>query len=106
MSDKATLTLGDAQYEPASHHRQRGRARDRHPRFACPDWAHHLDPGFGNTGSCESAITFIDGEQGILRYRGIPIESFAASPNFGEVAWLLICGSCRHRTSTMPSPRT
>ena len=51
-----------------------------------------LDPGYGNTGSCESAITYIDGEKGILRYRGIPIEQFAQSPNFIEVAWLLIFG--------------
>lgn len=51
-----------------------------------------LDPGFGNTGSCESAITFIDGEKGILRYRGIPIEQFEKNPNFVEVAWLLIFG--------------
>ena len=52
-----------------------------------------LDPGYVNTGSCQSAITFIDGEKGILRYRGIPIEQFAKSPNFIEVAWLLIFGS-------------
>jgi citrate synthase len=52
-----------------------------------------LDPGFGNTGSCESAITFIDGERGILRYRGIPIEQFEHNPNFVEVAWLLIFGN-------------
>ena len=52
-----------------------------------------LDPGYGNTGSCESAITYIDGEQGILRYRGIPIEQFVDSPTFIEVAWLLICGT-------------
>jgi citrate synthase len=51
-----------------------------------------LDPGFANTGSCESAITYIDGEQGILRYRGIPIEQFENNPNFVEVAWLLIFG--------------
>jgi citrate synthase len=51
-----------------------------------------LDPGYGNTGSCESAITFIDGDRGILRYRGIPIEQFADKPNFPEVAWLLIFG--------------
>jgi citrate synthase len=51
-----------------------------------------LDPGYGNTGSCESAITFIDGDQGILRYRGIPIEQFADKPNFIETAWLLIFG--------------
>ena len=52
-----------------------------------------LDPGYGNTGSCESAITYIDGENGILRYRGIPIEQFEDSPNFVEVAWLLIFGT-------------
>ena len=40
-----------------------------------------LDPGYGNTGSCESAITYIDGEQGVLRYRGIPIEQFEKNPN-------------------------
>ncbi|HVX84669.1 MAG TPA: citrate synthase [Phycisphaerae bacterium] len=51
-----------------------------------------LDPGFGDTGSCQSAITFIDGDKGILRYRGIPIEEFAANPDFIEVAWLLIFG--------------
>lgn len=51
-----------------------------------------LDPGYGNTGSCASAITFIDGDAGILRYRGIPIEQFAESPMFIEVAWLLIFG--------------
>jgi citrate synthase len=51
------------------------------------------DPGFGNTGSCISNITFIDGEKGILRYRGIPIEQFdRPEPNFIEVAWLIIFG--------------
>jgi citrate synthase len=49
------------------------------------------DPGFGNTGSCSSAITFIDGENGILRYRGYPIEELADRP-FTEVAYLLIYG--------------
>src|SRR5512134_1520022 len=51
-----------------------------------------FDPGYGNTGSCESAITYIDGERGILRYRGIPIEQFEQNPNFVEVVWLLIFG--------------
>ncbi len=51
-----------------------------------------LDPGFANTGSCQSSITFIDGDKGILRYRGIPIEYFENNPNFAEVAWLLIFG--------------
>jgi len=51
-----------------------------------------LDPGYANTGSCKSAITFIDGEKGILRYRGIPIEELAERSNFLEVAYLLIFG--------------
>ena len=51
-----------------------------------------LDPGYGNTGSCRSAITYIDGDAGILRYRGIPIEQFERNPNFAEVCWLLIFG--------------
>ncbi len=51
-----------------------------------------FDPSLSNTASCKSDITFIDGEKGILRYRGIPIEQFAEKPNFVEVAWLLIFG--------------
>jgi citrate synthase len=51
-----------------------------------------FDPGYGNTGSCESAITFIDGEKGILRYRGYPIEQVAASSRFSEVCFLLVYG--------------
>jgi len=52
-----------------------------------------LDPGYGNTGSCASAITFIDGERGILRYRGYPIEQIAEHASFPEVAYLLIRGA-------------
>ncbi|MFQ3670877.1 MAG: citrate synthase [Verrucomicrobiia bacterium] len=55
------------------------------------------DDGYGNTGSCESAITFIDGDKGILRYRGYPIEQLAEHSNFLEVAFLLIHGE-------LPSP--
>ncbi|HVM49492.1 MAG TPA: citrate synthase [Candidatus Acidoferrum sp.] len=51
-----------------------------------------LDDGYGNTGSCESKITFIDGEEGILRYRGIPIEELAERSSFIEVAHLIIMG--------------
>jgi citrate synthase len=51
-----------------------------------------LDDGYGNTGSCKSAITFIDGEKGILRYRGISIEELAEKSTFIEVAYLLIFG--------------
>jgi citrate synthase len=51
-----------------------------------------FDPGYGNTGSCRSAITFIDGERGILRYRGYPIEQLAEKAGFVEVMYLLIYG--------------
>ncbi len=51
-----------------------------------------LDPGYGNTGACTSAITFLDGEDGILRYRGYPIEQLAQQSTFLEVAYLLIWG--------------
>jgi citrate synthase len=51
-----------------------------------------LDEGYGNTGSCRSSITFIDGDRGILRHRGIPIEDLAAQSTFIEVAHLLIMG--------------
>ncbi|MGB0357336.1 MAG: citrate synthase [Flavobacteriaceae bacterium] len=51
-----------------------------------------LDPGFKNTGSCQSAITFLDGEQGILRYRGYDIAELADNADFLEVAYLLIFG--------------
>ncbi len=51
-----------------------------------------LDEGYINTGSCRSAITFVNGEQGVLRYRGIPIEQLAAKSTFVETCWLLIYG--------------
>jgi len=51
-----------------------------------------FDPGYANTGSCKSSIAFIDGEQGILRYRGYPIEDLAGKVKFTDVAYLLING--------------
>ncbi len=51
-----------------------------------------IDPGFKNTGSCTSSITFLDGEQGILRYRGYSIEQLAEHSNFLEVSYLIIFG--------------
>jgi len=51
-----------------------------------------LDPGYANTGSCMSTITFMDGEKGILRYRGIPVEELAEHSSFIETAYLLIIG--------------
>lgn len=51
-----------------------------------------LDPGYANTGSCQSSITFMDGEKGILRYRGIPVEELAEHSSFIETSYLLING--------------
>ncbi len=50
------------------------------------------DPGFTSTGSCESKITFIDGEKGILLYRGYPIDVLAEQSDFTEVSYLLLYG--------------
>ncbi len=63
------------------------------------------DPSLGNTGVCRSAITFIDGEKGILRYRGIPIEQFTGKPNFVEVAWMLIFGRLPKQRRVRPLQR-
>ena len=56
-----------------------------------------LDPGYVNTGSCTSSITFMDGEKGILRYRGIPVEELAEHATFKETAYLLINGRLPNR---------
>jgi citrate synthase len=57
-----------------------------------------MDPGFGNTGSCQSSITFIDGDQGILSYRGYPIEQLADQATFVEVSYLLLYGKLPNPT--------
>jgi citrate synthase len=93
MTDHATLVVGEDQYEfPLVQGSEGERAFDI-AALRSSSGLITLDPGYGNTGSCQSAITFIDGEKGILRYRGIPIEQFAQDPNFIEVAWLLIFGA-------------
>ncbi len=57
-----------------------------------------LDPGYGNTGACLSDITFIDGEAGILRYRGFPIEQVVSNTNFTDLSHLLIYGDQKNDT--------
>ena len=51
-----------------------------------------IDPGYKNSGSCKSEITFLDGEEGILRYRGYAIEELAEKADFLEVSYLIIFG--------------
>jgi len=57
-----------------------------------------VDSGYGNTGACSSQVTFIDGEKGILRYRGYPIEELAEKSTFTETAYLLIFGELPNKT--------
>ena len=60
-----------------------------------------LDPGFGNTGSCVSNITFIDGESGILRYRGFPIEDLVEKTTFTDLSYLLLYGDCKNQNDLL-----
>ena len=92
MSEKAELRVGDRTIElPILAGSEGERALDvRKLRDATGLVT--FDPGYANTGGCRSKITFIDGDQGILRYRGIPIEQLAGKSTFLEVAYLLIYG--------------
>ncbi len=90
--EMAKLVLGDRTYElPTFGGTERERAIDI-AKLRSDTGFITLDDGYGNTGSCKSAITFIDGEKGILRYRGYPIEELAERCSFLEVAYLLIHG--------------
>jgi len=88
----AKLILEGQEYEfPVVEGSEREKAIDLHQLRGRTGYI-TLDPGYGNTGSCSSAITFIDGEKGILRYRGYPIEQLAEICRFPEVCHLLIYG--------------
>lgn len=92
MSDKATLEYNGNKYEfPVIKGTEDELAIDIKNLRAATGMI-TLDPGYKNTGSCESAITYLDGEQGILRYRGYSIEDLADKANFLEVSYLLVFG--------------
>lgn len=92
MSDKAILEYGGKRYEfPVIKGTEDELAIDIKTLRASTGMV-TIDPGYKNTGSCESAITFLNGEQGILRYRGYSIEDLAEKADFLEVAYLLIFG--------------
>ena len=88
----ATLTLGDQTLELPVIEGSEGEVGIDITQLRAKTGAITYDPALGNTGACTSQVTFIDGEKGILRYRGIPIDQFQKTPNFIEVAWLLIFG--------------
>ena len=94
MSDIAKLQIGNELYEfPIIQGAENELAIDLKTLRASTNGVITIDPGFKNTGSCKSDITFLDGEKGILRYRGYPIEELAEKANFLEVAYTLIFGN-------------
>jgi len=92
MSDKAVLVVGARTVELPILKGTEGELAVDITRLREQTGLVTYDPSLGNTAVCKSEITYIDGEKGILRYRGIPIEQFTQHPNFVEVAWLLIFG--------------
>ena len=93
MTDKATLEIQGKKYEFSLIKGTEDEvAIDINNLRSITDSVITIDPGYKNTGSCESAITFLEGDKGILRYRGYSIEELAEKADFLEVAFLLIFG--------------
>ncbi len=97
MNDKATLQLGGKTFELPIVSGTEGEKAIEISTLRDTTGYITLDDGYANTGACKSAITFIDGEKGILRYRGIPIEELAVKSTFIETAYLLINGNLPNR---------
>jgi len=92
MPEKVTLTIGDQTYEFPLIHGTEGEQAIDITQLRQETGLITYDPGYANTGACQSHITYMDGEEGILRYRGIPIEQLAEHSTFIETAYLLING--------------
>jgi citrate synthase len=97
MGEKAELRVGDQKIELAVVEGSEGERAVDITELRSRTGLITLDPGYANTGSCASRITFIDGEKGILRYRGYPIEELAEKSSFLEVAYLLVHGELPSR---------
>ncbi len=96
-NDSAKLHLGDKVLElPVFEGTEKERAIDIR-KLRSDAGVIAFDPGFANTGACRSSVTFIDGDEGILRYRGYAIEDLAEKSSFLEVAYLLIHGELPNR---------
>ncbi|MCB0335679.1 MAG: citrate synthase [Bdellovibrionales bacterium] len=93
MSDTAKLTIGDKTVELPVLVGTQGEVGIDVSSLRSETGAITLDPGYVNTGACVSDITFIDGEKGILQYRGYPIEELCDKSSFVEVSYLLIYGN-------------
>jgi citrate synthase len=92
VSDKAELKMGDTTFEASMTVGTEGEKALDIQNLRAKTGIVTLDPAFMNTASTKSAITFLDGEKGILRYRGIPIEQLAEQSTFVETSFLLIYG--------------
>ena len=94
MSDKETakLSIRGNDYELPIFEGSEGEVAVEVGKLRGMSGAITIDPGYGSTGSCASGVTFLNGEKGILRYRGYPIEQLAENATFLEVAYLLIHG--------------
>jgi citrate synthase len=92
MTEKATLTFQGKSYEMDVLAGSENEMAFDIGKLRAQTGAITIDPGFMNTGSCQSAVAFIDGDKGILRYRGYPIEELAEKSTFLEVSYLLIHG--------------
>ena len=93
MSEIAKLKIGDNSYEfPLIEGSENELAIDIKTLRGVTNGVITIDPGYKNTGACKSAITFLNGEKGVLRYRGYSIEDLAEKADFLEVAYLLIFG--------------
>src|SRR6478672_4896152 len=92
MSDKAKLVLGDKTFELPTFTGSEGEKAIDITKLRAETCYVTLDSGYMNTGACTSAITFLDGEQGILKYRGFSIEEIAEKSSFLESSYLVFYG--------------
>ena len=92
MSESVKLTYGDKEYQLPLIEGTEGEKAIDISKLRQETGLITLDSGYANTGSCTSSITFMDGEEGVLRYRGIPVEQLAEESTFTETAYLLING--------------
>ncbi len=90
--EQAKLIFRDKEYLLPVHEGSEGEVALDISQLRAQSGAVTYDPGYGNTGACKSSITFIDGDKGILHYRGYPIEELAEKSSFIEVSYLLIHG--------------
>lgn len=97
MEDSATLRIGNENYHFPLIVGTEGETAVDVRKLRAQSGCITYDEGYGNTGSCQSNVTFIDGEKGILRYRGYPIEQLAENSTFIEAAYLIIYGELPNR---------